>query len=356
MMDLSNHTPVAAQVSMVDVELGALRGGWAVAKATFSIVQERLVLETQTPLPLWDAPIETPLGTCPSDLNSIWGSDRFEVVIMGYACSPAGSEVTQLTVSASVGTVSRTPVVTGDRRWVAHQDGWHASAAEPFSRMPLTWSRAFGGRHRVSPESDVLEVTEPFNPDGRGFGGAARAAAFADELGLARRPSSDDVWLPNVEDVDGRIRRPNDAPRPAGWASPPIASAMRIPTALVDIAKAGSSPDGEPKYPNEGRDEIAEQVRAAVSDWVIERPSPGTPIRIEGMSPRGDLAFSFPSLEIWMDHAVEERRGTLRLQPIRMMILAHEERVCVSYGSLFRISAPARAERRMRLRLEQPTS
>ena len=85
-------------------------------------------------------------------------------------------------VRATLGGVSKTVLAFGDRYW----DGKTISAPAPFERMPLQWSKAYGG-----PDF-------PANPQGKG-----RVA----EEGLR--------WLPNLEHPASRIQTPDQAVVPA---------------------------------------------------------------------------------------------------------------------------------------------
>lgn len=130
------------------------------------------------------------LGGTPIDVGM--PKPRGEVLVVGDAAAPGGDPVTQMRVEFAVGPVRKTMTVLGDRRWELTRDGPVFTRPLPFTRMPLTWDRAFGG-----PEL-------PANPFGTGH--AARAA-------LAEgRP----VRLPNIEDAANLILDVEHAPRPVG--------------------------------------------------------------------------------------------------------------------------------------------
>ena len=130
------------------------------------------------------------LGGTPIDVGM--PKPRGEVLVVGDAVAPAGNPVTQMRVEFAVGPVRKVMTVLGDRHWELTRDGPVFTRALPFTRMPLTWDRAFGG-----PEF-------PANPFGTGH--AARAA-------LAEgRP----VRLPNIEDAADLILDVEHAPRPVG--------------------------------------------------------------------------------------------------------------------------------------------
>jgi len=122
---------------------------------------------------------------------------RAEMIIAGHALAPAHLPVAALKASARLGDRVKRLAVFGDRFWRLTDRGVEMSAPEPFDKMPICESRAFGG-----------EGFAP-NPKGKGFGALKPA-----EAGL-------DVPLPNIERADAPILSPGDTPLPAHFG--PIA-------------------------------------------------------------------------------------------------------------------------------------
>jgi uncharacterized protein YjbI with pentapeptide repeats len=113
---------------------------------------------------------------------------RGEVIVHGRAFAPGAVPVTALRVRVTIGSVDKTLAVVGDRRWQLDA----MSSPEPFTVMPLTWDRAFGG-----------EGFAP-NPIGKGF-------ASIQKDGVS-------VWpLPNLEHPDRLIRTRRQQPAPAAF-------------------------------------------------------------------------------------------------------------------------------------------
>ncbi len=113
---------------------------------------------------------------------------RGEVLVTGSAF-PTGGPQAACRVRVSLGPVDKSLLVVGDREW---RDGAMTSP-RPFTEMPLTWERAFGGAGFAD------------NPLGRG------AAPVGDPL----MPGAHK--LPNVEDPRSPVRAIDDRPRPAGF-------------------------------------------------------------------------------------------------------------------------------------------
>jgi len=123
---------------------------------------------------------------------------RPEFLVHARAFAPEGKPVASCAVRARFGMQEKILHVIGDRRW----HGREATEPEPFTAMPIHWSRAFGG-----PEFDA-------NVEGKG----------------ATKPGSDtSIWpLPNLEYPDQRLQRPGQAIKPAGFGPRPITHPERM--------------------------------------------------------------------------------------------------------------------------------
>jgi len=118
-----------------------------------------------------------------------------ELIVGGSAIPPDGHPVDRMTVSVSVGPVSKRLLVIGNRTWVRGNHGPVFSDPLKFNTMPLTPQRAYGGEGVAA------------NPLGRGAG--------ARHLFEAGHKAS----LPNLEDPNNPILHIEDAPPPA-WFGP----------------------------------------------------------------------------------------------------------------------------------------
>ena len=86
-----------------------------------------------------------------------------DVLLHGHAYSPGGKPTAQVDVTMRVGDIQKTLRVTGDRR------GRTSSSAALFTRMPLIYERAYGGREPDLPRDPDRPRFEPRNPVGTGF-------------------------------------------------------------------------------------------------------------------------------------------------------------------------------------------
>lgn len=131
---------------------------------------------------------------------------RADVVAVGHAHAPGGS-APRMDVVFRFGHegrgFERTIRVFGERRWQKGVGGLEPSAPLPFTTLPITYDRAFGGPKL------------PANPIGVGL--------------VERWPSADLPLLPNLEDPDALLRVPSMRPPPACFAPVPLAWKQRVP-------------------------------------------------------------------------------------------------------------------------------
>jgi hypothetical protein len=128
-----------------------------------------------------------------------------DVLLHGHARSPAGQPVTEMNVTLKVANINKTLRVIGDRVWENSIFGVRPSEPRPFSEMPITYERAFGGRDETS-DDPKDHSWDPRNPVGTGF-----ATRSSHRVG---KPA------PNIEDPAAPLGGWNRA-RPAGFGPIP---------------------------------------------------------------------------------------------------------------------------------------
>ena len=126
-----------------------------------------------------------------------------DLLLAGHCHAPAGQLLAYADVVFGVGDSAKRLVVFGDRFWSTDDLGSVMSQPVPFTSMPLTWARAFGG------------PDDPRNPAGRGLGDTLR------EDGSTVR------MLPNIESINALTRSPRDRPQPVGFGPIDPASPLR---------------------------------------------------------------------------------------------------------------------------------
>ncbi len=345
-MELVNHTP--AQAELVVSESGDERMGLLVAKLTFEVsVNGQAELVTADPVPLFDVEQETDLGAIPSDV-AVPFQPVLDVVLLGAAYAPGGRAIKEMQVSLRIGEHRHELQVWGDRVWVG--TGMEASISEPvpFTRMPLTWCHAFGGRADVwiDPHT-VVPIENVGNPSGKG----------ADLWTLVKRmekgwgaptgfPRMDYTReLPNLEHPHFPVRSWADEPEPYCWGLTPPA----LPAYLL-------ARDGDPR--KSWQEQLAERLRARVPrtvghhDWRLNIPEAATPIVLEGCTRDGAWSFRWPTLNVGFDYELGPRKGTRALDPFLLVLFPDQSRFTVSLRHAFKFSRDVSQDRSVRLRVE----
>ena len=168
-----------------------------IVKATFNISAQLTLTDEQLP------PVESDVyWTDPGKSSIKYASDfhigkpATDIIMLGHACAPGKQEVRQLDVNLSVGQISKTIRVYGNRQWL---DGSITTPAS-FNTMPMVYEKAYGGLHMVNGQ---LAESDTRNPVGRGFAGSRKIEEM------------NGVPLPNLEDPEHLIQAPTDEPAPA---------------------------------------------------------------------------------------------------------------------------------------------
>jgi hypothetical protein len=202
MLQLKNTTPFTGALMLL-ADRDGVDTVVAVVKATLTTGPQLTLADEQVPVALGDKHYADPASSSvrvPSDVSL--GKPGTDVLLVGSAWAPGGRPVSWMDVRMTVGQLSTTVRVFGDRFWDAGPAGALMTAPAPFQRIPLVWERAYGG----TDETDKGPHAYPWNPVGTGFRGSGSTKPLA---GLA---------LPNLEDPTAPISSWKDTPRPAGVA------------------------------------------------------------------------------------------------------------------------------------------
>lgn len=262
-----------------------------IVKATFQIVDEGAVLATK-PMPVFreDQPSDVE-GMVVLESDMVPFKPATDVVLVGAAHAPAGRSVTELPVIVRVGRLRRAVTVIGDRRWHHHRVGSPTiSEPRPFTDMPLTYDRAFGGMD----EPSAVYCAE--NPVGTGI------------IGQNTRESVDGKRLPNLENPARLVKSWSDRPRPMGFGfcgrgwQPRLAYASRSDARSEDRAPSvvalderffnGASPDMQVAGYLRGDEEV-ELVN-------VSRRQSRMSFRLPGLRPRITVSHWQVAPEEWL--------------------------------------------------------
>jgi uncharacterized protein YjbI with pentapeptide repeats len=167
-----------------------------VVKGTFDLVADGpATLREEGDYPIGDLHVDDD-----PQKSLVHGSDlavfkpKADVTLVGTAHAPTPRPVMQVELHFGAGARGfvRKAAVMGDRRWQKALLAIAPTAPEPFTSMPLTWERAYGGPAYAA------------NPVGAGH------KAHAGEDGVAR--------LPNLEHPQHLVASPNDGAPPVCFA------------------------------------------------------------------------------------------------------------------------------------------
>lgn len=122
---------------------------------------------------------------------------RCDVLLTGHARAPAGRVVQRLRAGLRVGTLHKVFDVVGDRVWRAGVATFSATEPLPFSEMPVSYDRAYGGADRRPEDEREHDAYLP-NPVGRGWHKHLKPAWV------------DGAPLPNTEEVGRSVSFPGD--------------------------------------------------------------------------------------------------------------------------------------------------
>jgi len=281
MLQLKNHSPFKALIAVFPDENG-IDTLYTTIKATFKISGKIDLAEEQLPVVMaddyWGEPGKSSLK---------YGSEMHltkpntDIVMIGEACAPDKRPVTQVDVTLSVAGVRKSVRVFGDRIWNSGFLGLKMTTPLPFKSMPLVYERAFGGFHEIDHEKNKT-LYEARNPIGTGFKGKRDNKEFKDSK------------LPNLEDPDHLIKKPEDKPAPAcfGYVSsswmPRVSYAGTYDESWMKKRAPYLPDDFDPRFFN------------AASPGLIYNGyiRGGEPVTIKGMSPDGDIKFHLPVCEL----------------------------------------------------------
>lgn len=277
-----------------------------------------------------------------TEAESVPFKPKADIVLLGSACAPGGSPVKAMGVSLRVGKTQRTLRVLGDRKWrfgslLALVPT--PTESEPFTTMPITYDRAYGGIDEAS------AAWYPQNPSGRGF------------IATKTREAVHETPLPNIEDPADLITSWDSKPRlPAGFGFYGRGWQPRVKyLGSWDQAATSHGPEPLPK------DFSPAFYNAAHPDLQVDGYLRGDEeIELRGFDPEGNLRFSLPGIRpkveiarwdvapmTWMDERTEAGQVvTVDDIPVRVetanavldtLVLLPEERI---YLEFFRAVVP----------------
>lgn len=322
-MQVINTTPLPVHVSTPPASSDpCTRRLLMAAKATFDIDPDGTPrLDTQNPEPIFTRETKDarfPGFVLPPD-PAVQVLDGFEVMLVHRVELDTPAKEVELTLT--IGAEERRMRVVGDRQLVRGV----ASEPLPFSEMPLTWERAYGGMpvFEVAPDAR-LPMAHPANPLGRGYFPTEAAEALTEMLGYADegfpRAMDPAPLLPNLLPIDQ-----GDAEDPAVvcWAPMPGAVSLRL-----DLSAAAVAAERDATAPRD----IADLMRSASRDLCLASPpEPGALLRIRTSPPSPARVLRFPKLEVGVHVAYGQTTSFAALEPQHLVWFTNTSRCAVTY-------------------------
>jgi hypothetical protein len=281
-MDLVNATGMSAAFTM-GLDPDGTERIVVVVKGTFLLPSREGVpalAETSDPLVFAD----TFTGK-PGFSAVIYESDfapfkpRCDVLLVGSAYAPNGRETTSVTVGMRVGSMTKGFEVVGDRHWTVGIGGIAPSRPKPFTSLPITYDRAFGGANEPSSEGPALRNAYAPNPVGVGYFKRAR-----DEDVLAKP-------VPNTQEVNDPVSSPKGRYRPMSFGPIGRNFESRIP-----LAGTYDQDWLDNVFPFLPANFDVGYYQAAPVDQQIPYPAGGELVQLLNLTPKEQIPFHLPTL------------------------------------------------------------
>lgn len=299
-MDLFNGSPFVLDAHQA-IDKNGHRYVVALVKATYIFPADEFSLPTlaeiQTPIFAADV-FEGEPGLSNLYFECDYGlhKKRCDVILKATAYAPNATPVTELVAGFRVGDCQKAVHVVGNRTWQGLLS-LSPSRPAPFTQMPITYSRAFGGSLMPVNEKDS-SLSYPTNPIGCGYA----KGKYTSQL--------KETPVPNLEDPDQPIRRCSANYNPCSFG--PIGRSWQPRLSLAGTYDENWKENTFPLLPNDFNEEF---FQCAPKDQQIPFPVGGEAVTLINMHPtRNRVAFVLPDLDLPMV-LLTQQRSQHKLEP-----------------------------------------
>ena len=305
---LNNSTPFAAERTWVrdsdgaEVWLVAVKGSFVIRPDGTQILDPEQTEVSR--VPEFTGEPGTSSLLCDSDF--VHTKSRTDVLVHGYAYGPEGSSTMSVDVRLQLADIDKTLRVVGDRIIERGLLGVRLSSPLPFTRMPITYERSFGGTDQAD-EDPKRHGWEPRNPVGVGF------AMYKDHV--IGRPA------PNIEHpkrtyVDWRHGEP------AGFG--PIARHWAPRVGLAGTYGDTWEETRSPLLPSDF-DELFYQC-APQDQQVSGFLKGGENVELYNLTPEGILSFKLPRVTLGMTTRFYDGTNAAHRADLHTLVIQPDER------------------------------
>lgn len=202
-----------------------------------------------------------------------------DVLLNASAYAPGGRPAKRVEVAVQIGNWSKGFAVVGDRTWEADGVGIGTSSAIPYTRMPITYDRAFGGtdnRHEDSAKHAAFLA----NPSGRGF----HSQVVKEWIHGTPLPNTEELSRP-VDWLSGDFKPMSFGPIGRHW-EPRVVYAGTYDEEWLEEHSPFLPADFDDRY-----------YQSAPSDQQLSMPLGEHTVTLTNLTPDGQRFFVLPHLE-----------------------------------------------------------
>jgi hypothetical protein len=231
-----------------------------------------------------------------------------DLYLNAVAYAPNGRPTTRINVALQLGGLRKELVVYGNRTWSRAVGGVVPSAPAPFSEMPVTYERAFGGMSQNGPDPRNHRI-DFRNPVGTGI--AER------ESDLVGKPA------PSVEASGQKLGKG----RPAGFGA--IASYWSPRKELAGTYDANWAAERRPLLPV---DYDPKCLLCSPSDQQVPGYlAGGETVELTNVTPSGHVRFALPKLSFSFDTYFGTKRKPHKAQLVSVIIESDGPRLILAW-------------------------
>jgi hypothetical protein len=322
-VDLLNETPFAARILRREIERGSAFEATLVVKATLERNDRGRLVPAGEQMPFVEDMLETPFGIFHTD--SFVGKEGIDVCVLGTVRTESPVRDGQVLLTAQA--LRSELRLVGKRRWSPGGTRLVPTPPEPFTELPLAYTRAYGGATEHDDETHVWTD----NPAGIGY-------YLSEEKALGQP-------LPEIELGQGPpVREWSDQPQVAGWGPYPCFWGIRAREG-IDVSEV-TAENPVPRF----KARLNNNAHPAL---VTSQLPAGSDIRIRGMRPR-DIVFVVPDVRPVAEVTAGQQRSQVEGRLDGAFVWVDADRLTLTYRAHF--TYPYRSEERRILRLRDAAS